>query len=251
MAESHSILIADDEEAFLRSAARLLSRDGYDCDCATHVDNAIEKLQTRCYELLIADINMPGNSELALIHEARRIAPGMPVILITGYPSLDSAINAIRLPVASYLTKPLDFDRLRDDVRQLAARSHNHRVISEVCGHLQKCVDDLREVDRGNPNRNDSSQNPPSLVSIVTIRLLASCLSELLRVAAATSLNEVPHCLCDLLDCPQKPFHRDALLEVVKVLKKTKNTFKSKDLAQLRVKIETILDSSRPVFRQA
>ncbi|MCI0692942.1 response regulator [candidate division KSB1 bacterium] len=59
------------------------------------------------YDLLIADIKMPGNDELEFIEEPPAIAEGLPVILVTGYPSLNTAIKSTRLHVAGYMMKPL------------------------------------------------------------------------------------------------------------------------------------------------
>ena len=74
--------------------------------------------------------------------------------------------------------------------------------------------------------------------SLATIRTLASCLSDLLvlwhKPAADHGLNN----LCELLDCPQCPVHRQAILHAIEVLEKTKDSFKSKQLAELRAKLE-------------
>jgi DNA-binding NtrC family response regulator len=64
------------------------------------------------YQLLIAGLQMPGNMQFELIERLEHLAPAMPVILVTGYPSLNSAIRAVELPVIAYLIKPFDFDDL-------------------------------------------------------------------------------------------------------------------------------------------
>ena len=106
------ILIADDEETFLHSTADLLRREGYECDCATDAATAADKLKQTKYDLFIADIKMPGNWELELIREIRSITKDMPVILVTGSPSLDTTKQAVQLRVVAYLVKPVDFDQL-------------------------------------------------------------------------------------------------------------------------------------------
>lgn len=244
MALAGSILIADDEETFLTTTARLLSREGYHCDCASDANEAVEKLRAGWYDLLIADIKMPGNSGLVLVREAQRIAKGIPIILVTGYPSVDTAVSSVRLSVAAYLTKPLEFEELREQVRILMERSHSYRTITEVREHLQKCVEDLLNVERRGQTPGDGAGAHDGLVSIVTVRTLASCLSELLRVDATRSPRGDSANLCLLLDCPQRPLHRAAVRETVEVLKRTKNTFKSKELGELRAKLERLLGGS-------
>jgi len=106
------ILIADDEETFLHSTADLLRREGYECDCARDAATAADMLKQTKYDLLIADIKMPGNWELELIREIRSITKDMPVILVTGSPSLDTTKQAVQLRVVAYLVKPVDFDQM-------------------------------------------------------------------------------------------------------------------------------------------
>ena len=130
MAGLGSILIADDEDTFLQSTARLLRREGYDCDCAADADEAIEMLSVRRYDLLLSDIRMPGNSDMRLFREVQRRAAGMPVILVTGHPSVDTAIESIRLAVAAYLIKPLDFEELRQRIHELLERSRTDRAVA-------------------------------------------------------------------------------------------------------------------------
>ena len=195
--------------------------------------------------ILIADVKMPGNGELELVREARRLTQGMPVMLVTGDPCLDSAINSVQLSVAAYLTKPLDSDELRDRVRVLMERSGSHRTISKVRRHLWNCVHDLEDIECGGPSPPDAPRGAAGMVSIVTIRTLASCLSELLRMNAARSSDGNSSNLCELLDCPQQPAHRVAIRETIEVLKKTKSTFKSKELAELRARLERLLEKPK------
>lgn len=90
---------------------------------------ALGLLATRRYELLIADLQMPGNTQFELVEQLEQIAPEVPVILVTGYPTLASAIRAVELPVVAYLVKPFDFDELLKHVRKAIQRrrSAEHR----------------------------------------------------------------------------------------------------------------------------
>jgi len=112
MTDLGRILIADDEHTFLDSMADLLRREGHQCDCAPNAIVAADLLRRNDYDLLIADIKMEGNFELELIRDIPQIAGGMPVILVTGHPSLKSAIQSVQLPVVAYLVKPFEFKEL-------------------------------------------------------------------------------------------------------------------------------------------
>lgn len=121
MIEQGHLLIADDDETFLHALAAVLEREGHVCTCAPDAATAAEELQRAACDVLIADIKMPGNTDLELIHELPQIAAGVPVILITGYPSLESAIAAIPLPVVAYLVKPPTFAQLFAAVNKAVA----------------------------------------------------------------------------------------------------------------------------------
>lgn len=118
MAELGRILLADDEETFLYSTCELLRRSGYRCDRASNAKIAAAMLREQKYDLLIADIKMPGNAELELIRELPGLAGELPVVLITGYPPVYSAAVEMRLPVKAYLIKPFDFSELLAIVRK-------------------------------------------------------------------------------------------------------------------------------------
>jgi len=118
------LLLADDEETFRNSVAVLLRREGYVCDVASNVDEAIDRLNANAYDLLITDLRMPGNMDLELLKAASAGNGSLPVIVVTAFPSVPTAIEAVRCAVVDYLVKPFDFDQLVRAVRQaLKARS--------------------------------------------------------------------------------------------------------------------------------
>ncbi len=117
MSELGRILIADDEETFLNSTADLLRREGYECDHASDACGVLEMLKASRYDLLITDIQMPGNPEMELVKELPKIARGMSVLLVTDYPSLRSLIEFVKLTGAAYMVKPFEFDELLAQVK--------------------------------------------------------------------------------------------------------------------------------------
>jgi excisionase family DNA binding protein len=101
------ILLVDDEESIRRLLSRMLE-SAYDVEIAADAESALRLLREpdAHYDLLISDLNMPGIDGLTLIREARRIDSTLPAIVITGYSSESTAIEALNLGVAGYLTKP-------------------------------------------------------------------------------------------------------------------------------------------------
>lgn len=106
------VLVVDDEQAVRDLLAKTLTMADYDVDTAPDGASAIDKLRAVEYDLLITDLKMPGMDGLSVIREARRLAPDLPVIIITGYSTEASAIEAINLGVAGYLTKPFRLPRI-------------------------------------------------------------------------------------------------------------------------------------------
>lgn len=100
------ILVADDEASIRELLSKTLALADYDVDVAHDGRAALERLRTTHYDLLVVDLKMPGADGLTVIREARRYRADLPVIIITGYSTEASAIEAINLGVSGYLTKP-------------------------------------------------------------------------------------------------------------------------------------------------
>lgn len=100
------VLVVDDESSIRELLAKTLALAEYDVDTAPDGRAALERLRLGHYDLLIADLKMPGMDGLTLIREAKRLKADIPVIIITGFSTESSAIEAVNLGVAGYLTKP-------------------------------------------------------------------------------------------------------------------------------------------------
>jgi DNA-binding NarL/FixJ family response regulator len=142
------ILMADDEDTFLRATAALFHRAGYDCDCASDGPGAIAAAQRNAYDVLVTDINMTGNKDLELVREIRERFADLPVILVTGYPSLGTAIAALRLSAVDYLLKPVDFDELLGRVQEAIERA---RVTRSVAQHLRDLGGEIERLQSLHP----------------------------------------------------------------------------------------------------
>jgi len=117
------ILIADDEPLFLRTTTQLLYKAGYDCVGVPDGAAALERLAAERFDLILSDLKMPGNLKLELLHEGRERWPAVPLIVVTGAPSLPSAIESVRLGITDYLLKPVKYDDLLATVRRSLAQS--------------------------------------------------------------------------------------------------------------------------------
>ena len=106
------VLVVDDEASIRDLLAKTLALAEYDVDLAPDGRTALERLRIVAYDLLITDLKMPGVDGLAVIREARRMKADIPVIIITGFSTEASAIEAVNLGVAGYLTNPFRVPRV-------------------------------------------------------------------------------------------------------------------------------------------
>jgi excisionase family DNA binding protein len=100
------VLVVDDEASIRDLLSKTLALAEYDVDVAPDGRSALERMRLYPYDLLIADLKMPGMDGLTVIREAKRYKADLPVIIITGFSTETSAIEAVNLGVAGYLTKP-------------------------------------------------------------------------------------------------------------------------------------------------
>ena len=106
------ILVVDDEASIRDLLAKTLALAEYDVDVSPDGRSALERMRMFPYDLLIADLKMPGMDGLTVIREAKRYKADLPVIIITGFSNEASAIEAVNLGVSGYLTKPFRVPRV-------------------------------------------------------------------------------------------------------------------------------------------
>ncbi len=246
MAELGRILLADDEETFLQATADILRREGYACDCASDAREAAEMLKAGSYELLIADIKMPGNPELELIKGLPDTVQGLPVILVTGYPSIRSATESIQLPVAAYMVKPIEVAELLQHVRPAIERYRVYRMVCESRERIEALCQELEGLEEivRQPARSGGQVSAAAFVDL-SVRNIINTVSDMRHVSRAGTGLRSGERACHLLSCPHLDTLTGALEETVEVLRETKGSFKSKALGELRKKLETVLRDSR------
>jgi excisionase family DNA binding protein len=102
------VLVVDDESSIREMLSKTLALADYKVDTAPDAPAALDLLrgEPAAYDLLIADLKMPGMDGLSLIRQVKQLRSGLPIIIITGFSTESSAIEAVNLGVAAYLTKP-------------------------------------------------------------------------------------------------------------------------------------------------
>jgi len=116
------ILIAEDEEITLKHLVNTLKREGYEVVGLRNGREAVEALQRERFELVITDIKMPEMSGMEVLEKAKEIDPEIEVMIITGFGSIGSAVEAMKKGAYDYITKPFDLDELVIKVRNIHER---------------------------------------------------------------------------------------------------------------------------------
>lgn len=115
------LLVVDDDRAFRVAMGALLGDEGFEVRTADSADAALAVLRGEPIDLVLLDLRMPGRDGLSLLEEIRR-AWDVPILMLTGYATVESAVQALKLGADDYLTKPCDFEELRAKIRTLLAR---------------------------------------------------------------------------------------------------------------------------------
>ncbi|AOS43351.1 Nitrogen assimilation regulatory protein [Lacunisphaera limnophila] len=228
------VLFADDDRAAREGLAEMLRRLGYTCECAVSAADALQQLRAAPYDVLISDIHMPGNTALELVEAAVQAVPGLPVILLTGRPSVDTAARSVRLPVTAYLTKPPDLAEMTSVLDQAVADYRDLVLIREGRQRLRDWERELAQIEQLSRQAPVDGGGRMEDFIRVSLRQAILLLADLERATqsldrrASSRLREVDHVA--------------ALRRTVEVLERTRQNFKSKDLADLRRQLEQLLE---------
>ncbi|MBI5969907.1 MAG: response regulator [Deltaproteobacteria bacterium] len=119
-ADQFRIMLVDDDDAVREAVSEILARKGWKVAEFRSAESAIADLKVNDYDIVLADINMPGMSGIDLLHKAKEAAPHVPVVMITGYPSIDLAVEAMKDGAVDFLPKPFKAEELEICVRRAA-----------------------------------------------------------------------------------------------------------------------------------
>ncbi len=126
------ILVVDDEENVRITTAAILEQEGYDVDTASDGQEAFTKVQNDDIDLVLTDLRMEGMDGTALLQEICSKYPNVVTVVLTGYASIESSIDALRCGVYDYLVKPCVVDDLKLTVRRALEHKQQRTHISEL-----------------------------------------------------------------------------------------------------------------------
>ena len=150
MGEHAKILVVDDDESIRKVLATILEEKGYLVDTAENGKEAIEKSKKRFYNLALLDIRLPDMEGTELLTAMKETTPKMVKIIMTGYPSLKNAIEAVNKGADAYMLKPLNMDNTLHTIKEHLKNQEQAMKYSE-----QKVVEFIetraREFDEKRP----------------------------------------------------------------------------------------------------
>jgi len=130
----HNILIIDDEEDILDVLSDVVSSWGYLPIIARDGEDALEKFNEVPVDLVLSDIRMPKIDGISLLERLKKNSPKTIVILLTGYPSIESAVQAMKNGAYDYLTKPINLDELKVKIDRGLERTRLNKSLSFLKG---------------------------------------------------------------------------------------------------------------------
>jgi YesN/AraC family two-component response regulator len=163
--------------------------------------------------------------------------------LVTGYSSFDLAVRSIQLPVIAYLVKPIELETLLAQVQNALEHVKMHHSVRNTQQRLHNWLQQLNEVEKSMELVKSTSPLPVEIFVTLTLQNITAGLQDLRHLTESLARhnhhNEKP--VCRLFNCQRISAYEEAILETIEVLEKTKRSFKSRELGDLREKLEAIV----------
>jgi DNA-binding NtrC family response regulator len=135
--EPRTILVVDDDLAMREMLISLFREHGYGAEAAARADDALGRLAEQEFDVVLSDVRMPGKSGIEMVGDAKRLRPATPVILMTAFGSVDSAVEAMRAGAFDYVTKPFEPEAVLFAVERAIER----RALEEENRALRRAVE--------------------------------------------------------------------------------------------------------------
>ncbi|MGM0595041.1 MAG: sigma-54-dependent transcriptional regulator [Pseudomonadota bacterium] len=134
-----TVLIAEDDEDMASLLAELCSEAGLEATLAPDGGTAVRRLHTEPPDVLLTDLRLPAPDGMALLAEARAVDPAMPVVMITGYATVQNAIQAFRSGLYDLITKPFDNEQVAALLGRIVSLLSHRRRIAQLTAQLERC----------------------------------------------------------------------------------------------------------------
>lgn len=240
------VLLADDECTFALATAELLRGCGYEVLTADHANAAAALIDEFDPHVLIADINMPGNDDLRFVEQVAKARPDQQIILATGYPTVKTAADAVRLSVVAYLVKPFDLSELYEHVAHGVEQAMVLGALQTSRQRLAAWTRDLDATTRSVKSSAARARNAENAFLMLSMGNVMAVLGDMKQVVDAQAAGRGDSVAREKLGCPPPITAVNAIRDTVATLVRTKDAFRSRELGDLRKRLEAVLDGREP-----
>jgi DNA-binding response OmpR family regulator len=240
---SGKILVADDDPVARESISAILVRRGFECAKADSGEEVCALLEREEFDLIVSDIRMPGNEGLEMAAKLSSLQHSVPLILITGQPTLETAIQAVKLRVIGYLTKPTDQDELLRLVKTGIDRTRASRLLRGTRIRLEKLIAEIRHLEQ---TEKSNAHEPLGTYIALSMENLLISIADLRSLLDGVVAEDGGAAAQQRLAASRPFLLLDAIRETILVLERSRTAFKSRELAELRQKLESLLRNKEP-----
>jgi DNA-binding NtrC family response regulator len=138
--ENQKALVIDDEQIVLDSVKKILSKENYEVDTALKSKNGLEMALQNDYDIVLTDIRMPEIGGMRILRDVKRNKPSIPVVIITGYATVQSAVQAMRLGATNYIEKPFTPEELMEAVHLAFDTSEKETMMEQMIIHEEEVI---------------------------------------------------------------------------------------------------------------
>lgn len=238
------ILVIEDDELYAQVLSERITAAGHDVVVAGDAAGAGDQLGRTTFDAIVADLHLP-DTDGRLSDALLDAAAGTPIVLMTGSPTIESALQAMQRHAFSYHVKPFDLSVFVENVEQAVLHGRLQARVNESRRRYQSVeeqLDALRQVS-GQIDGRDIDQSIRDYLRLLLGSGIES-MAEALDVLRVMEQDRLSHPVRRLSRHPEAEMFRAAVEQTVAVLEKTKNSFKSKELADLRRQLELALKMS-------
>jgi DNA-binding NtrC family response regulator len=138
--EKKRVLAIDDEQIVLDSVKKILSSENFEIDTASSSRQGLAWAMSREYELVLTDIRMPEIGGMRILRDIKRVKPSLPVVIFTGYATVQSAVQAMKLGAADYIEKPFTPDMLLTTVKKALEKAKTETPERQELVHRDEVI---------------------------------------------------------------------------------------------------------------
>ena len=146
-----NILIIDDEKAIRKTLTEILSYEGYKIEEASDGEEGLKKFRERAFDVVLCDIKMPKLDGIEFLERARETNPDVPVIMISGHGTIETAVEAVKKGAYDYIAKPPDLNRLLITIRNAMDKTNlvaETKVLKRKVGKVEEMIGDSGPITR-------------------------------------------------------------------------------------------------------